>query len=59
MEWLKIVYKLQSISQICSVITTKVMISYIDDSSIIDVWFKDCKIIDIKDDFVSLEDGCS
>jgi len=51
------VYVIQSLSQICSLITAKVQISYIDDSRIINEWFKGNEIIETDDEAVSLEDG--
>jgi len=50
------VYILKSLSQICSVISARVMISYIDDRNIINEWFKGCEITET-DSFVSLEEG--
>jgi hypothetical protein len=55
-EPVKKVYILQSISQVCSVISAKIMIDYVEDASILDVWFKGIETIEA-DDFVSLDEG--
>jgi len=50
------VYKLQSISQICSVVSARVMIYYSEDTSVLNEWFKGNEIVEA-DGFVSLDEG--
>jgi len=50
------VYKLKSISQVCSLVSAKIQITFVEDTAIINEWFKGCETVET-DEFVSLEEG--